>query len=80
MTDSRPPWMDRAACTGVPLRLFFPAVGEPTEPAKKICASCPVIAPCYHYAIDTPWLTGIWAGTSERQRRQIRTGKRPPAL
>lgn len=78
MTDPARPWLDHAACRGVPTAVFFPGIGKPTAPAKKICADCPVLDPCLDYALETPWLTGIWGGTSEKQRREIRTGKRPP--
>lgn len=73
----RPEWMARGACVGQPIELFFPLRGERTEPAKEICARCPVRAECLEYALgvtDPTGLLGIWGGTSQRRRRQLRTG------
>ena len=61
-------WMDRAACRGLPLTLFFPEPGRSARPAKRICAVCPVQAQCW--AIAQP--DGIWAGTTRRERKRIR--------
>lgn len=65
-------WMLDAPCNGK-IELFFPERGQPTEPAKKICRSCEYQEECYEYAM-TPVAEkfGIWAATSERERRKIR--------
>jgi WhiB family redox-sensing transcriptional regulator len=41
--------------------------------ARDICNACPLVADCLQYAISTPWLDGIWAGTTPRQRSRIRS-------
>jgi hypothetical protein len=52
---------------------MFPTRGEPTEPAKALCAMCPVREPCADWAGTLPVSqSGIIAGTSERARRQAR--------
>jgi len=73
----------RAACRGVPTAMFFPtaeyerktgAESEATLRAKAICASCPVSGACFQYAVANPELTGIWGGTTTRERVAIRRG------
>jgi WhiB family redox-sensing transcriptional regulator len=66
-------WRERAACRGADLGLFFPGRGEPAEPARRICASCPVRQPCLDYAISRAITHGIWGGLTERDRRPLRT-------
>lgn len=44
--------------------------------AKAICAKCPYRMQCLEYAINDPSLLGIWGGTTERQRRTIRSEKK----
>ena len=66
-------WRDRAACRGTDLEVFFPGRGEPTEPARRICASCPVRQPCLDYAIGHGIVHGIWGGLTERDRRALRS-------
>jgi WhiB family redox-sensing transcriptional regulator len=66
-------WRYRAACRGTDLDLFFPGRGEPAEPARQICASCPVWQPCLDYALSRGIVHGIWGGLSERDRRALRS-------
>lgn len=67
-------WQDRGACREVDPDLFFPGKGEPVDPARRICAGCPVRAECLAYALAAsgPALVGVWGGTTERERRTIR--------
>jgi WhiB family redox-sensing transcriptional regulator len=39
--------------------------------AKKICSTCPYRKPCLEWAVENNEL-GLWAGTTERERRAIR--------
>ena len=66
-------WRDRAACRGTDLHKFFPGRGESAEPARRICARCPVRLPCLDYAIRHGIVQGIWGGLAERDRRALRT-------
>jgi WhiB family transcriptional regulator, redox-sensing transcriptional regulator len=66
-------WRDRAACRGTDLDLFFPGRGESAEPARRVCAVCPVRQPCLDYAISHGITHGIWGGLAERDRRALRT-------
>ena len=45
-------WRELAACRGAGLDLFFPERGESAEPARRVCAACPVRQPCLDYAIS----------------------------
>jgi len=70
---NRPSWHADAACRNHDTSLWFPAVGEPTAPAKAICAGCPVQGDCQEYAAgleDVP--AGVWAGESFRGRKKAR--------
>lgn len=68
----KPAWMAEAACRGVDPGLFYPERGASTRVPKSICADCPVKVTCLDYAIEQGERTGVWGGTSERQRRTIR--------
>lgn len=57
-------WEDRAACRSVANAgdLFFSEdIGE-IAAAKRVCADCPVLAPCLEGALERrePW--GVWGG------------------
>lgn len=67
-----PDWYEHAECRGAPQELFFPGQGEPTQPAKEMCAACPVSVECLAWALDHGEKHGIWGGTSERERRRLR--------
>jgi len=66
-------WRYRAACRGAELKVFFPDRGESAEPARQICASCPVRQPCLEFALRHAITHGIWGGLAERDRRALRT-------
>lgn len=68
-------WKTRAACADFPNELFFPAgdADERTvERAKAICSICVVSEDCLTYALETNQRAGIWAGTTEEERRSLR--------
>jgi hypothetical protein len=52
--------------------VFFPGRGESAEPARKICAGCPVRQACLDYALSHAITHGIWGGLTERDRRPLR--------
>lgn len=68
-----PPWSTLAACSGQPLGLFFPSVGDhiSVRKARRICACCPVRVACLEDALATGDRWGMRGGLSPRQRRQI---------
>ena len=67
-------WRELAACRGIDLEVFFPERGESAEPARRVCAACPVRQPCLEYAISNRITHGIWGGLTERERRALRSG------
>ena len=66
-------WRYRAACRSADLEVFFPGRGESAEPARQICARCPVRQSCLDYAISHGLVHGIWGGMAERDRRALRS-------
>ena len=71
-------WYKQGACRGA-TDLFFPTTGEANSPARAICAACPVREPCLEYALEANEKYGIWAGTTEDERRVLRRQRRKAA-
>lgn len=70
-------WRDDAACLHADPGLFFPAsttgpAVTQVENAKRICQACPVRTPCLNWALDQGSSLGIWGGTTEDERRNLR--------
>jgi WhiB family redox-sensing transcriptional regulator len=70
--DRRPDWQLDAACRYAEGVTFFPERGEPTEPAKAVCARCPVDLLCELQALELDTEHGIWAGQSARKLKRSR--------
>jgi len=78
--DQATGWQRQASCRGEDSVFFFaPAYFEKRGEklgreaiAKRICATCPVQAPCLEYALATNQDSGVWGGTSEEERRKLR--------
>lgn len=79
----RPDWQQHGACRGIDTALFFPTSALESAAAKAaikpICDSCPVFAQCFAYAVSFPEkaLQGIWANTTEGDRRRMRYSATP---
>ncbi len=77
-------WGVLAACAGDDPELFFPEPGQRPTAAKRICAACPVRAQCRQFALAAAPSrdddAGVFGGTSEWERRQLRarTPRRAP--
>lgn len=71
-------WRLSAACRDLDPDLFFPigsagpAVTQATA-AKQVCLACPVRQPCLDWALRHYQDHGIWGGTTELERRALRT-------
>jgi WhiB family redox-sensing transcriptional regulator len=63
-------WRAEALCAEVGIEPFFPAKGEPSAPALRICAGCPVRRDCGDAAVERGEWDGIWGGMSVPQLRQ----------
>ena len=70
-------WMTDAACAETSPDTFFPNQSESTEPAKRICAGCPVAGQCLDYALANEFFDGVYGGLSPNQRRRL-AGKSAP--
>jgi len=70
-------WRRNAICRDTDPDLFFP-VGTTgyalvqIDRAKQVCGECPVKVDCLDYALETNQDSGIWGGTSEEERRNLR--------
>lgn len=64
-------WQRHAACVGVDPDAFFPD-GPVDSRVLNICRTCPVFAECLNHALDDSGLRGIWAGTTDEQRKRMR--------
>jgi WhiB family transcriptional regulator, redox-sensing transcriptional regulator len=77
-------WAEQAQCAQADPDAWFPGKGETAAVAKRICAACPVRAQCLDYALsgaDT-WggiATGIWGGTTPRERTLLRRSRKAAA-
>jgi WhiB family redox-sensing transcriptional regulator len=70
-------WRNEAVCKDTDPELFFPVgtTGQALlqiDRAKEVCDECPVKVRCLDFAIETNQDSGIWGGTSEEERRNIR--------
>ena len=65
-------WMSKALCREVDCELFFPDGGGSSKTARKICGRCRVKTDCLAYALTFPSMSGIWGGTTEKQRRTMK--------
>jgi WhiB family transcriptional regulator, redox-sensing transcriptional regulator len=76
--DGERDWRLDAACADVDPELFFPDTGQVPQAtaAKAVCAGCAVRGPCLEAALHGPQArddhTGIFAGTTARQRVALR--------
>ncbi len=70
-------WRDTASCRDTDPDLFFPigttgmAITQIDE-AKAVCMSCKAQTQCLEFALRANQDTGVWGGTSEEERRQLR--------
>jgi WhiB family redox-sensing transcriptional regulator len=72
--------MKHGLCSQVDPELFFPEAGSNmTKRAKSVCSSCPVMDRCMSYALEHPGIAGVWGGTTERDRDEIRRKRRAAA-
>ena len=70
-------WRDEAVCRETDPDLFFPigTTGQALlqiDRAKQVCNECTVQVSCLEFALETNQHSGIWGGTSEEERRDIR--------
>lgn len=68
------PWMDQAACKGMPVELFYQERGQTGYhvdiPVREACSRCPVQQECLESGMNEEF--GIWGGTTQKDRRVLR--------
>lgn len=69
-------WRERGLCLAASPNLFFPSRGEPAEPAKLICAACPVTPQCREEGLRRSAEEGIWGGLTRDERKRVRAARR----
>lgn len=73
-------WRHRAACRDVDPDFFFP-VGSTgpalaqIQAAKAICGTCAVQEDCLEWSLVTGQDAGIWGGSTEEERREMRRAR-----
>jgi WhiB family transcriptional regulator, redox-sensing transcriptional regulator len=71
-------WREHAACRDADPDLFFP-IGtagnslRQVDEAKRICHRCPAQNQCLAWALENGITDGVWGGTTENERRAIRS-------
>jgi WhiB family redox-sensing transcriptional regulator len=63
--------MDSALCAQTDPDLFFPEKNGSSDPARRICAVCPVRAECLEFALANKEAHGVWGGMSPAERRKL---------
>lgn len=64
-------WMDKAACQGYDVDLFFGDSRSFSSTAKGICETCPVKQECLEYGLLYEEF-GVWGGSTHVERRKTR--------
>jgi len=66
-------WYLRGACRGLDSSIFYPDPAEEADVARAlaVCDRCEVRSDCLDHALFRREPTGIWGGTTERDRRRI---------
>lgn len=77
-------WRDRAACIGTDTETFFATAPRGShrydheeaarDRAKRVCRGCPVATECLEWAVEH-YEYGIWGGTDENDRKEMRRGR-----
>ena len=78
LTNEQAEWAPRGACRGMDPGTFFPDRGQNVGHVKAICHTCEVEKECLDYAVTSRQVFGIWGGTSERERRNMRRLAKQP--
>jgi WhiB family transcriptional regulator, redox-sensing transcriptional regulator len=77
-------WAERVLCAQADPDVWYPEHHALIARAKRICAACPVRAECLEYALSGAgtWrgiTTGIWGGTTPRERSRLRQARKAAA-
>ena len=75
------PSLPGALCKGADPGVWFPSVNgwqaaRAADPAKAVCAACPVRVRCLEWAMQFNETEGVWGGTTPAERAAIRRERR----
>lgn len=76
--EDEPPadWREDGSCAQVDPELFYPEKNVSPKTAKKVCAACPVKDLCLEWALENDERYGVWGGTTENERKQLRKDRK----
>lgn len=64
----------KGQCTGLTELMFYNGPNKMIYAhAKTVCIGCPVKEECLTFALDECIDEGVWGGTSERERKRMRS-------
>lgn len=62
-----PSIFNQASCTGSKPEIFHSDHPARVAAARRVCASCPIVADCLQWAVDN-FEEGVWGGTTKQER------------
>lgn len=68
-------WFELAACRGYGPDNFVRGPKSDYGSTRRLCGTCPVRGECLDFALADDSLTGLWGGTTDTERQQIRRSK-----
>jgi WhiB family transcriptional regulator, redox-sensing transcriptional regulator len=68
----RPEWHQDAACRDMVPARFVRSPGTDYGGLRALCERCPVRQECLETALADDSLVGLWGGTNDRERREMR--------
>jgi WhiB family redox-sensing transcriptional regulator len=69
-------WHLDAACRGQGPEDFVRGPNSNYGSVRELCDACPVRRECLDFALSDESITGLWGGTSDTERREIRRRRR----
>jgi Transcription factor WhiB len=72
-----PAALARGSCATHPHPEWWTGNGPEARAAASVCATCPVLTPCLHWAVTSLPATdpAIWGGTGPRERTRLRRAR-----
>src|ERR1039458_1461903 len=67
-----PEWHQQALCRGEGVAMFVRAPKADYGRLRAVCGACPVRTECLEFALADDSLIGLWGGTTDVERREIR--------
>ncbi len=68
----RPEWHQQALCRGEGAAMFVRGPKADYGRLRAICGACPVRDECLSFALADDSLIGLWGGTTDAERREMR--------